>query len=59
MEQNIKGEQCAIMTYKKILDFVEGKDPVTYHIILEILEDEIEHEEDLEALLADMAVPAK
>ncbi len=59
VEQNIKGEQCAIMTYKKILDFVEGKDPVTYHIILEILEDEIEHEEDLEALLADMAVPAK
>ena len=59
VEQNIKGEQCAIMTYKKILDFVEGKDPITYHLILEILEDEIEHEEDLEALQADMAVPAK
>ncbi len=59
LEQNIKGEQCAIMTYKKILDFVTGKDPVTQRIILEILEDEIEHEEDLEALLADLAVPAK
>ena len=57
--QNIKGEQCAIVTYKKILDYVAGKDPVTYRIILDILEDEIEHEEDLEAILADMGVPAK
>ncbi|MBN2345612.1 MAG: ferritin [Candidatus Aminicenantes bacterium] len=59
VQQNIKGEQCAIMTYKKILDYVAGKDPITYHIVLEILEDEIEHEEDLEAILADMTVPAK
>jgi bacterioferritin len=59
VEQNIKGEQCAIMAYKKILDYVNGKDPVTYHIVLEILEEEIEHEEDLEAILADMGVPAK
>jgi bacterioferritin len=59
VQQNIKGEQCAIVTYKKILDYVAGKDPVTYHIILDILEDEIEHEEDLEAILADMGVPAK
>jgi Protein distantly related to bacterial ferritins len=59
VEQNIKGEQCAIVTYKKILDYVAGKDPITYHIILDILEDEIEHEEDLEAILADMGVPAK
>jgi bacterioferritin len=54
LKQNIKGEQCAIMTYKKILDYVEGKDPITYHLILEILEDEVEHEEDLESILADM-----
>jgi len=59
VEQNIKGEQCAIVTYKKILDYVAGKDPVTYHIILDILEDEIEHEEDLEAILVDMGVPVK
>lgn len=58
VEQNIRGEQCAIMTYKKILDFVEGKDPITYHLILEILSDEVEHEEDLEAILADMQVKA-
>jgi bacterioferritin len=59
VQQNIRGEQCAIMTYKKILDYVNGKDPITYHIVLEILEDEIEHEEDLEAILTDMTAPVK
>jgi len=54
LKQNIKGEQCAIETYKKILDFVKDKDPITYHMVLEILEDEVEHEEDLESLLSDM-----
>lgn len=59
VEQNIKGEHCAIMTYKKLLDHVYGKDPVTYKIILEILEEEIKHEEDLEAILADLTTPIK
>ncbi|NLE91442.1 MAG: ferritin [Elusimicrobia bacterium] len=54
LKQNIKGEQCAIETYKKLLDFVKDNDPITYRIILEILEDEVEHEEDLESLLSDM-----
>jgi len=54
LEQNIKGEQCAIEVYQKLLKFVEGKDPLTYHIILEILEDEVEHEDDLEAIMADL-----
>jgi len=54
LEQNIKGEQCAIAVYKKLLDMIEGKDPITYHIILEILEDEVEHEDDLETILEDM-----
>lgn len=55
LKQNIKGEQCAIETYQKLLDFVKDKDPITYHLVLEILEDEVEHEEDLESLLADMS----
>ena len=33
---------------------VEGKDAVTAHVVLEILEEEVEHEEDLEAILADL-----
>jgi len=55
--QNIKGEQCAIATYKKLYDFVKGKDPITEKIILEILADEVEHEEDLQAMLEDMQTP--
>ena len=54
LEQNIKGEQCAIEVYKKLLDAIRDKDPITYHIIVEILEDEVRHEEDLQALLEDL-----
>ncbi len=54
LEQNIKGEQCAIAVYSKLLKMVEGKDPLTYHVVLEILEDEVEHEDDLQAILEDM-----
>ncbi|MBN1595588.1 ferritin [candidate division FCPU426 bacterium] len=54
LEQNIKGEQCAITTYAKILDFVKDKDPITHQLILEIMAEEVEHEEDLESLLEDM-----
>ena len=53
LKQNIKGEQCAIETYQKLLDFIKDKDPITFKMVLEILEDEVEHEEDLEAILSD------
>ena len=33
LKQNIKGEQCAILVYHKILDFVKDKDVITYHLI--------------------------
>jgi bacterioferritin len=56
LDQNIKGEQCAIDVYDKILKLTEGKDPVTYNMALEILEDEVEHEEDLQALVEDMMI---
>jgi bacterioferritin len=54
LKQNIKGEQCAIDVYKRLLEMVKDKDPITYDIVVEILEDEVEHEEDLEAMLEDM-----
>ncbi len=54
LEQNIAGEQCAIEVYKEMMDFTEGKDPVTYEMALQIMTDEIEHEEDLQALQEDM-----
>ena len=59
LEQNIKGEQCAITVYHKLIEEVGLKDPVTYNIAVQILEDEVEHEEDLEALLADFDMMMK
>lgn len=56
LDQNIKGEQCAISTYKDLMDYTEGKDTVTYDMALQIMEDEIEHEEDLEAIKEDIKV---
>ena len=54
LEQAIKGEQCAIDVYSKIIDITEGKDIVTYDIASQILTDEVEHEEDLQALYDDI-----
>jgi len=54
LEQNIKGEQCAILAYRKLVDLTAGKDPVTYNFVLQILQDEVEHEEDLQALMEDL-----
>ena len=56
LEQNIKGEQCAISVYKELMDYTQEKDPVTYDIALQILTDEVEHEEDLEAIKEDIKV---
>jgi bacterioferritin len=54
LDQNIKGEQCAIRTYNKLLDITREADPVTFNIILKIITDEVEHEEDLAALKEDL-----
>ncbi len=54
LDQNIKGEQCAIEAYQAMMDFTREIDPVTYELALTILTDEIEHEEDLQAILEDI-----
>jgi len=56
LQQNIKGEQCAIDVYTKLLELTANRDPVTYNIVVQILQDEVEHEEDLQALLEDLQV---
>lgn len=53
LEQNIKGEQCAIEVYKKIMDFTKDKDQITYQMAFEIMRDEVEHEDDLQDLKND------
>ncbi|MGH7808947.1 MAG: ferritin-like domain-containing protein [Candidatus Binatia bacterium] len=59
LDQNIKGERCAIGFYKKLLDATQGKDPVTYNMVLQILQDEVAHEEDLQALGEDLELMLK
>jgi len=54
LEQNVKGERCAIKVYNELLAKTQGKDMVTNNMVLKILEQEIEHEEDLQALLEDL-----
>lgn len=50
LKQNLQGERCAIEVYNKILNFVKGKDMITGNMIRKILEEEVEHEQDLENL---------
>ena len=54
LDQNIAGEQCAITTYKGLMDATKDKDMVTYNMALTILEQEVEHEEDLQSLREDL-----
>jgi bacterioferritin len=54
LEQNIRGEQCAIRYYNELLDITRTADPVTYNMVLTILSQEVEHEEDLSALKEDL-----
>ena len=54
LEDSIKGEQCAISVYSKLAEMTRDKDIVTYDIVSEILADEVEHEEDLQALHDDI-----
>ena len=54
LDQNIAGEQCAISVYKNLMDVTKDKDVVSYNIALTILEQEVEHEEDLQSLKEDL-----
>jgi bacterioferritin len=54
LDQNIAGEQCAISAYKGLMDATKDKDMVTYNMALTILEQEVEHEEDLQSLREDL-----
>lgn len=54
LEQNLSGERCAIQRYKEIADFTNGKDHTTHQIAVTILNEEIEHENDIEDWLNDL-----
>ncbi|VBB48337.1 Ferritin Dps family protein [uncultured Paludibacter sp.] len=54
LEQNLKGERCAIQRYQEIANYTEGKDFSTHQIAVQILNDELEHENDIEDWITDL-----
>lgn len=54
LEQNLKGERCAIQRYQEIADYTSGKDHATYQMAVTILNEELEHEDDIEAWMTDI-----
>lgn len=54
LKDNLSGERCAIERYKEIADYTFGKDHTTYKIATSILEDELEHEQEIEDWLTDI-----
>lgn len=54
LEQNLRGERCAIQRYQEIADYTNGKDHSTYQMAITILNEELEHEHDIEDWLNDL-----
>ena len=44
-------EQSVIKTYGDFLNIIRDKDDITYHMLLEILEDEVKREREIESVL--------
>lgn len=56
LNQNLEGERCAIKRYKEIADFTNGKDHATHQIATQILNEELEHEQDIEDWINDIEI---
>jgi bacterioferritin len=54
LNQNLNGERCAIQRYKEIADFTNGKDHTTHQMATTILNEELEHEQDIEEWITDI-----
>jgi bacterioferritin len=48
----IGAERGAIEVYNKLAQKTHGKDPITYNLVVHILEEEVEHEDEFENLLS-------
>lgn len=54
LQQNLSGERCAIQRYQEIADFTSGKDHATHQMAVQILNEELEHENDIEDWITDL-----
>ncbi len=59
VKQNLDSERCAIGRYQGICDMTFGKDYATFAMAERILQEEIEHEQEMEDFLKDMSVAKK
>ena len=48
----IGAERGAIEVYNKLAQKTHGKDPITYNLVIHILEEEVKHEDEFENLLS-------
>lgn len=55
LEQNLMAERCAIKRYQGIADYTSGIDYATAKMAVDILEDELEHQNDIIAFQKDIA----
>lgn len=55
LEQNLRGERCAIMRYQSIANFTAGIDYTTAKMAIDILKEELEHESDIISYQDDLA----
>jgi len=56
LEQNLSGERCAIKRYKELADYTSGKDHSTYQMATTILNEELEHEQEIEDWMEDINI---
>lgn len=54
LKQNLNGERCAIKRYSDLADFTDGKDHSTHQMAINILNEELEHEQDIEDWIGDL-----
>lgn len=54
LTQNLNGERCAIQRYQGLADFAAGKDHTTHQMAVTILNEELEHEQDIEDWIQDI-----
>lgn len=56
LKQNLDGERCAIHRYQEIADYTAGKDHATHQLAVQILNEELEHENDIEDWIRDIEI---
>ena len=55
VKQVLAAERCAVARYQQICDMCFGKDYQTFKISAQILEQELDHEQDMEDYITDIA----